>query len=61
MSKTTVRYLRGGDEFGVHWTDPMPPEYWGEWTDEAIDAIDPDDIPDHVLDRLDARDEAEVD
>ena len=58
MARTTEEYLRQCDIAGIHWTDPTPPPFWGDWTDEAIeDMAEADGM---ALDRLDARDEAEA-
>jgi hypothetical protein len=40
-------------------TFDAPPQWWGEWTDEDMDMMC--EAPSHVLDRLDAKDESEVD
>lgn len=63
MSHTTNEICRIRDRHQAFKTDEqvlffgedLPPLDWGAWTDEAIDSI-----PDESLDRLDARDEAEV-
>jgi hypothetical protein len=67
MSNTTNEIQRVKDSLGIHWSQPCPPNEWG-WTDESIDAMAADTAPEWwseapgwMLDRLDARDEAEVD
>jgi len=59
MSYTTDKILADSDNFGTHWTECCPPIHWGDWTDEDFDAMAEADC--RVLDRLDAKDEAEVD
>ena len=61
MSKTMHEINKIHDSLGIHWTQPIPPSEWGAWNDESVDALGADEAPDWWLDRLDAKDKAEVD